>query len=163
MRSCCVWSKYRSAAPFQCRLPARVSLRPSVPFVCLFVCNIFTCQQYFMPTVRCIRMRQQLPLPLPPAPLLCRLSLDATRNRPKNVAQVERQLHTTTAAMTTACNIHACLPQFACCFASPAPPAPAASSLLVGFSCKIAHMSYVISVACPCVAIAIASALRATK
>lgn len=124
MRSCCVWSKYRSAAPFQCRLLARVSLRPSVPFVCLFVCNIFTCQQYFMPTVRCIRMRQQLPLP--PAPLLCRLSLDAARNRPKNVAQVERQLHTTTAA----CNIHACLPQFACCFASPAPPAPAA-----GLSC----------------------------
>lgn len=39
-----------------------------------------------------------------------------------------------------------------------------ASSLLVGFSCKIAHMSYVISVACPCVAIAIAcAALRATK
>lgn len=70
----------------------RACLSASVrSFVCLFVCNIFTCQQYFMPTVRCIRMRQQLPLL--PAPLLCRVSLDAARNRPKNVAQVERQLH----------------------------------------------------------------------
>lgn len=76
MRSCCVWSKYRSAAPFQCRLLARVSLRPSVPIVCLFVCNIFTCQQYFMPTVRCIRMRQQLPLP--PAP--CSVDSPLTRH-----------------------------------------------------------------------------------
>lgn len=55
-----------------------------------------------MPTVRCIRMRQQLPLL--PAPLLCRVSLDAARNRPKNVAQVERQLHSRRrATFTLAC------------------------------------------------------------
>lgn len=107
----------------------RACLSASVrPTVCLFVCNIFTCQQYFMPTVRCIRMLQQQLLP--PAPLLCRVSLDAARNQPKNVAQVERQLHTSTATMTTACNIHACLPQFACCFASPAPPASSPTARL---------------------------------
>lgn len=104
----------------------RACLSSSVLFVCLFVCNIFTCQQYFMPTVRCIRMRQQLPLPPPLLPAACPFALLSLRWRGTQPPQDRRSGGTTTTSTaatmtTTACNIHACLPQFACCSAGSTP------------------------------------------